>query len=89
MHYERSFGSTQSDVRKSLTGYIDLSKRRVSPDDIVKCEERYNKGKAVHTILSNISFKLDRPIEQMYEMVAWPLEKKYGHAYDAFKIAVS
>lgn len=26
-------------------GYIDLSKRRVSPDDVVKCEERYNKAK--------------------------------------------
>lgn len=26
-------------------GYIDLSKRRVSPEDIIKCEERYNKSK--------------------------------------------
>lgn len=29
-------------------GYIDLSKRRVSPEDIAKCEERYNKAKTVH-----------------------------------------
>lgn len=28
-------------------GYIDLSKRRVSPEDVVKCEERYNKSKMV------------------------------------------
>ena len=28
-------------------GYIDLSKRRVSPEDVAKCEERYNKSKAV------------------------------------------
>lgn len=26
-------------------GYIDLSKRRVSAEDVVKCEERYNKAK--------------------------------------------
>lgn len=29
-------------------GYIDLSKRSVSPEDIAKCEERYNKAKTVH-----------------------------------------
>ena len=28
-------------------GYIDLSKRRVSPEDAKKCEEKYNKGKTV------------------------------------------
>lgn len=32
-------------------GYIDLSKRRVSPEDIVKCDERYNKSKVVHSIM--------------------------------------
>ncbi len=28
-------------------GYIDLSKRRVNAEDIQKCEERFNKSKAV------------------------------------------
>jgi len=28
-------------------GYIDLSKRRVSAEDIQKCEEKFNKSKAV------------------------------------------
>lgn len=32
-------------------GYIDLSKRRVSPEDIIKCDERYNKSKVVHSIM--------------------------------------
>ena len=32
-------------------GYIDLSKRRVDPEDVVKCEERYNKAKAVHSVM--------------------------------------
>lgn len=72
-----------------VAGYIDLSKRRVSPDDVMKCEERYNKSKAVHTIMSHIAGKLNKPIEGLYESVAWPLDRKYGHAYDAFKIAVT
>merc|ERR1712058_63506 len=36
-------------------GYIDLSKRRVSPEDIIKCEERFNKAKAVHRILRQVA----------------------------------
>jgi translation initiation factor 2 subunit 1 len=32
-------------------GYIDLSKRRASPEEVAACEERYNKSKAVHSIM--------------------------------------
>ena len=31
----------------SLIGYIDLSKRRVSPEEVKKCEEKFNKAKTV------------------------------------------
>ncbi|KAJ1979228.1 hypothetical protein H4R35_001597 [Dimargaris xerosporica] len=70
-------------------GYIDLSKRRVSPEDVAKCEERYNKSKAVHSILSHVARKRDQELEELYQTIGWPLYRKYGHAYDAFKIAIS
>lgn len=70
-------------------GYIDLSKRRVSPEDVVKCEERYSKSRAVNSIVSHVSHKLDYPIEQIYEKVVWPLDRTYGHSYDAFKLSVT
>jgi len=133
-------------------GYIDLSKRRVSAEDIVKCEERYVKSKAVASILRHVASKItsvsgstagdgdgstpkesalavDHPtekegkkvtrksrqavahgeetaaaeadhdlaaggneeekLEQLYEQIAWPLGKKYGHPYDAFKLALT
>ncbi|EFQ27689.1 eukaryotic translation initiation factor 2 alpha subunit [Colletotrichum graminicola] len=70
-------------------GYIDLSKRRVSPEDIIKCEERYNKGKMVHSIMRHVAEKTLTPIEQLYETIAWPLNKKYGHAIDAFKLSIT
>ncbi|PWN41079.1 putative SUI2-translation initiation factor eIF-2 alpha chain [Ceraceosorus guamensis] len=70
-------------------GYIDLSKRRVSPEDIIRCEERFNKSKAVHSILAHVSGKLNKPLEELYEAISWPLDKKFGHAYDAFKLAVT
>jgi hypothetical protein len=132
-------------------GYIDLSKRRVSPEDILKCEHRYVKSKTVASILRHVASKVpsvsgstpadgdstaqkegshaadlpadkenkraarkarqavghgeettsmgvegDREIEneeekleQLYEQIAWPLGKKYGHPYDAFKLALT
>ncbi|THH31167.1 hypothetical protein EUX98_g3024 [Antrodiella citrinella] len=122
-------------------GYIDLSKRRVSPEDITKCEERYMKSKTVASIMRHVASKLpsigadgeeitkdaaaeeqeketkrnrraakkdaaandeevldegavissseEERLEQLYEKVAWPLGKTYGHPYDAFKLALA
>jgi translation initiation factor 2 subunit 1 len=72
-----------------ITGYIDLSKRRVSPEDVVKCEERYNKSKMVHSIMRHVAEKTNHPIEDLYEKIGWPLNKKYGHAVDAFKLSIT
>lgn len=109
----------------SVKGYIDLSKRRVSPEDLVKCEERFMKSKTVASILRHVASKLSsveapaRPgqghgkganqkesddiddsavpagsseeerLEQLYEQIAWPLGRQYGHPYDAFKLALT
>ena len=66
-------------------GYIDLSKRRVSPEDIAKCEDRYSKAKAVHSVMRHLADKHKENVETMYETIGWPLYKKFGHAFDAFK----
>ena len=71
------------------TGYIDLSKRRVSPEDVISCEDKYTKSKTVHNIMSHASTRTDFPIEQLYEQLCWPLDKKYGHCYDAFRLSIS
>jgi translation initiation factor 2 subunit 1 len=70
-------------------GYIDLSKRRVGPEDVVKCEERYNKGKMVHSIMRHVAEKTSTPLEDLYTTIGWPLNRRYGHAIDAFKISIA
>jgi len=109
-------------------GYIDLSKRRVSPEDIAKCEEKYMKSKTIASIMRHVSSKLpasgeptasateptlapeegetkegedaeeevlpsseteEQRLEQLYEQIAWPLGRKYGHPYEAFKLALT
>lgn len=70
-------------------GYIDLSKRRVDPEDVVKCEERYNKAKAVHSVMRHVADYKGVELELIYKQIGWPLYRKFGHAYDAFKIALN
>jgi translation initiation factor 2 subunit 1 len=113
----------------SSTGYIDLSKRRVSPEDITKCEERYMKARTVSSIMRHVASRLpaldpdaeqdgggasagaetkkdqdkevadgivppigpseEERLEKLYEQIAWPLGKKYGSMYDAFKLSLT
>jgi len=93
-------------------GYIDLSKRRVSPEDITKCEERYTKSKTVASIMRHVASRSggvaepekedgqdgeaaavgeteEERLENLYEQIAWPVGKKYGHPYDAYKLALT
>jgi len=61
----------------------------VSPEDIVKCEERFNKGKMVASIMRHVAEKTKTPMETLYSEIGWPLNKKYGHAVDAFKLSIT
>lgn len=70
-------------------GYIDLSKRRVSPEDVHKCDERFQRSKAVHSIVRHVSEVAHMEMEQLYMQTAWRLYQKFGHAYEAFCAAIS
>lgn len=70
-------------------GYIDLSKRRVSEEDIQACEERFNKSKLVHSIMRHVAETMKIDLEDLYVHVGWPLYRKYGHAFEAFKLVVN
>eukprot|EP00996_Jenningsia_fusiforme_P001044 NODE_1954_length_1345_cov_28.606481_g1771_i0.p1 GENE.NODE_1954_length_1345_cov_28.606481_g1771_i0~~NODE_1954_length_1345_cov_28.606481_g1771_i0.p1 ORF type:complete len:334 (+),score=80.94 NODE_1954_length_1345_cov_28.606481_g1771_i0:151-1152(+) len=68
-------------------GYIDLSKKKVTEDDIKPCETRFNKAKDVHSIMQHVARECNVDLESLYRVVGWPLYKKHGHAYDAFAMA--
>ena len=102
-------------TNSTIIGYIDLSKRRVSPEDITKCEERYTKSKTVASIMRHVASRSagvvaapnanqkedgegegaivgeteEERLESLYEQIAWAVGKKYGHPYDAFKLALT
>ncbi|XP_054715834.1 eukaryotic translation initiation factor 2 subunit 1-like [Uloborus diversus] len=77
-------------------GYIDLSKRRVSPEDIEKCEEKFAKARAVNSILRHVAeilkYESDEELEELYKKTAWYFDekcKKQASSYDMFKHAVN
>ncbi|XP_063902588.1 eukaryotic translation initiation factor 2 subunit 1-like isoform X2 [Zophobas morio] len=68
-------------------GYIDLSKRRANPSDLIQAEERYLKAKLVNQIVRNVADVASCDAEKLYEETAWKLQKTYGDMYNAFKLA--
>lgn len=66
-------------------GYIDLSKRRVSQEDIAKSDEKFGKSKLVHSIMRHVAETTKENLEELYTQIGWPLYKLYGHAFEAFK----
>jgi len=42
----------------------------------------------VHSILRHVAEKTNTPIEELYQTIGWPLNRKFGHALDAFKLSI-
>lgn len=69
-------------------GFIDLSKKSVSKDEAALCEMRYNKSKTVYSMIQHLSETHKIEIEKLYEMIVFPLARKFNHAYDAFRYSI-
>lgn len=80
-------------------GYIDLSRRKVAAEDVVKCEERYSKAKAVNSIMRHVAQTTDQNLLDLNQKITWPLSKTtpesntptrpFKTAYEAFRIAIA
>ena len=59
-------------------GYLDLSKRRVPPDELAVLETRYTHSKTVHSIMHHVAVVNRIELEELYKAWGWPLYKEYG-----------
>ena len=66
--------------------YIDLSKKKVQPEEAAEAEKFFKKAKMVHNIMRQVAVKLNCTLLSLYEQFGWDLYDKYEHAYDAFRI---
>lgn len=66
-------------------GYIDLSKKQVKQEEIEECKKHYAKSKHVDRIMRLLAVHCHEDLEKLNSKIAWPLYKKFEHAYDGFK----
>mmetsp|Transcript_57214 Transcript_57214/g.51513 ORF Transcript_57214/g.51513 Transcript_57214/m.51513 type:complete len:346 (-) Transcript_57214:49-1086(-) len=71
--------------------FIDLSKKRVDQDLVPGTEDRWNKSKASHSIMRQVSVlsKKKYSMKELYKLFGWQCAKDYGHLYDGFKFAMN
>ena len=43
----------------------------------------------VASIMRHVAEKTRTPMETLYQEIGWPLNKRYGHAVDAFKLSIT
>ena len=65
-----------------------MSKKRVSPEEVLLVEERWNKSKAVHSILRHVAKNTNFGVEELYQRFGWPMANTFGHAYNGLKYAM-
>lgn len=56
---------------------------------MIRADDRYQKGKTVSSIMRHVAEKTNTPMQTLYETIGWPLNKRYGHAIDAFKLSIT
>ena len=66
--------------------YIELSKKYVDSDDVVKGTEKYNNAKTVHNIVKQLAEIHQMTIQDMYKLMVYPLYETYDDPYNAFKL---
>jgi translation initiation factor 2 subunit 1 len=66
-------------------GYVNLSRKRVEPEDVEPKKEQFAKAKAVHGIMWHVARNQGLEVEDLCSKVSWPLHTKYKCAFTAFK----
>jgi len=66
-------------------GYIDLSKKRVEPEDATAKEESFARAKAVHGIMRHVASTNNIEVEELCNKISWPLYSRYPDAFEAFR----
>eukprot|EP00948_MAST-09A_sp_MAST-9A-sp1_P002589 g2589.t1 len=70
-------------------GYIDLSKRRVSLEEVEQCEVKYNKSKQAAAIIRQVAKATGKTELELNQEITWPLYKtEFKHPLDAFKVCL-
>lgn len=68
-------------------GYIDLSKKRVHGEDVIKAKEAFAKAKTVHGIMRHVATIVHKDLSSICSLISWALYKDLGpvKTYDTLR----
>jgi len=66
-------------------GYVDLSKKYVDGQAKEQGNDKYEKGKHVHSIAKRLAELTHHPVKEVYEKYIWPLDGTFKHPFDALR----
>lgn len=70
-------------------GYIDLSRRKLLPNEAEECRENYGNYKSLVTIMNYVSSKFPEiEWEDFMERALWSIDDKYQCGYRAYKMSL-
>ena len=70
-------------------GYIDLSKKKVTDEEVESCKNLFAKSKVVNVLANKLAHRADIPVQSVYENIIWPLHENHdGAVYDALRTSV-
>ncbi len=69
--------------------YVELSKKYVDENEIIEGTEKYNNSKTVHNIVKYLAEMKNVGINEIYELMIYPLYETYDNPYLAFKLIAS
>jgi len=60
-----------------------------APSDAKKDQDKEGDGATTDDIVPPVGPSEEERLEKLYELIAWPLGRKYGNMYDAFKLVLT
>ena len=73
-------------------GYIDLSKRRLSDEEKVRCANKFEKAKHVNSIVKHtadlLNMQTNQELEDFMAKTAWTLDKQFHKAEEVYSLTL-
>lgn len=73
-----------TDVNKEK-GYVELSKRSVTPEEYDEQQVRFKEACSVQSLMKFIASTLHTDLEEVHQLITWPLYEKHESVYKLFK----
>ncbi len=70
-------------------GYVDLTKKCVTPDDMEEMKKKFSDGKLINTIMNQVAIKTGTNLTHLYETLVWSIYRENRNVFQTFRSALA